>query len=140
MGRLPLPRLQGRRGRRTARESGKPLARYFPEAVAALQRADTNNFIVDGELAVPAGPTLSFQALQARIHPAKSRVMRLAAETPALLILFDCLATEDLGPILDRPLTERRSALEGVAEQLAATRGCGRRRLPMIARRPNDGW
>jgi hypothetical protein len=64
-------------------KSGKPLARYFPELVAALQRAETNNFVVDGELAVPAGPTLSFQALQARIHPAKSRVMRLAAETPA---------------------------------------------------------
>jgi ATP-dependent DNA ligase len=98
--------------------SGKPLARYFPEMVDGLRRATPDQFVVDGELAVPLGADLSFEALQARIHPAISRVRRLAAETPAVLILFDCLATAEEGPILNRPLSERRAILERVFMQL----------------------
>ncbi|HEY0422792.1 MAG TPA: ATP-dependent DNA ligase [Rhodopila sp.] len=99
-------------------KSGKSLSRYFPEMVAALRAAEPHQFVLDGELAVPAGNTLSFDALQARVHPAASRVARLAAETPALLILFDCLATEEAGSLLDAPLTERRTALEAIAKRL----------------------
>ncbi|MDB5404961.1 MAG: dependent ligase [Rhodopila sp.] len=99
-------------------KSGKSLSRYFPEMVAALQAARADHFVLDGELAVPVGDTLSFEALQARIHPAASRVTRLATETPAMLILFDCLATEATGPLLETPLPARRSALQAVAKHL----------------------
>ena len=80
--------------------------------VAALRALPARRFILDGELAIPVGETLSFDALQLRLHPAESRVKKLAAETPSILILFDCLYTEAAGILLDWPLTERRHALE----------------------------
>jgi ATP-dependent DNA ligase len=95
-------------------KSGKPLGRYFPEMIAALALARADDFVLDGELMVPRGDTLSFGALQNRVHPAESRVRKLAAETPALLVLFDCLATAGSGPMLGALLTERRAALERV--------------------------
>ena len=72
-------------------KSGKPLQRYFPEVVTALQELPEDRFVVDGELVVPVDGALSFAALQSRLHPAASRVAKLSAETPAELILFDCL-------------------------------------------------
>lgn len=97
-------------------KSGKSLSRYFPEMVAALEGATAEGFVLDGELTVPVGDSLSFAALQDRVHPAESRIRKLSAETPALLILFDCLSTEDAGPMLREPLTRRRVALERVAD------------------------
>lgn len=97
--------------------SGKSLSRYFPEMIAALRAAQPDSFVLDGELAVPVGGTLSFEALQARIHPAISRVKRLATETPAVLILFDCLAVGS-HTVIEAPLVERRPALEDVTRQL----------------------
>ena len=91
--------------------SGKSLARYFPEIVAALARLPVRRFTFDGELVIPVGKVLSFDALQMRLHPAASRIARLAAETPALLIVFDALRTPD-GDLTERPLVERRAALE----------------------------
>lgn len=92
-------------------KSGKSLARYFPEIVAALSDTDCDDYVVDGELILPIDGVLSFDALQARLHPAESRIRRLSAETPAQLMLFDCLALG--GDVLaDRPLGERRRALE----------------------------
>ena len=99
-------------------KSGKTLSRYFPEMVAALAQAPAGGFVLDGELAIPIGDSLSFAALQDRLHPAESRVRRLSAETPALLILFDCLFTDATGTIMDAPLTQRRAVLEGGAGQL----------------------
>jgi ATP-dependent DNA ligase len=93
-------------------KSGKPLARYFPEMVAALRALPLRRFVLDGELAIPVGDSLSFDALQLRLHPAESRVKKLAAETPSLLILFDCLYTEKAGVLIDETLAERRHALE----------------------------
>jgi ATP-dependent DNA ligase len=92
-------------------KSGKPLGRYFPELVEALLVTDTPSFVVDGEIIVPVGDVLSFSALQARLHPAASRVTKLSRETPAQLMMFDLLghADEDIG---DRPLGERRSLVE----------------------------
>lgn len=101
-------------------KSGKSLSRYFPEMIAALQASQPDDFVLDGELTVPNGDTLSFDALQARVHPAASRVQRLAAETPALLILFDCLATADTGSLLHAPLTDRRARLQDLAGRLNA--------------------
>jgi ATP-dependent DNA ligase len=94
-------------------KSGKPLARYFPEVVAMLAGLPHDQFVLDGELAIPVGETLSFDALQMRLHPADSRVRKLAGETPAIVILFDCLMSPDGRSLLDQPLSERRAALEG---------------------------
>jgi ATP-dependent DNA ligase len=92
-------------------KSGKPLTRYFPEMAEALAALPQASFVVDGELAIEVDGRLQFDALQMRLHPAESRVRRLAGETPAVLILFDCLALE--GELLaSRTLLERREALE----------------------------
>jgi ATP-dependent DNA ligase len=93
-------------------KSGKSLSRYFPEMVEAVRSANADNFVLDGELTVPRGDTLSFGALQDRVHPAESRVQKLSVETPALLILFDCLATAKTGSLMGAPLAERRLVLE----------------------------
>lgn len=90
--------------------SGKPLARYFPEMLAALRELPVTRFVLDGELAVPQGDTLSFDALQARLHPAESRIRRLSRETPSRLILFDCLSVDGAW-IGDAPLRARRERL-----------------------------
>jgi ATP-dependent DNA ligase len=93
-------------------KSGKTLTRYFPDMAAALLATPVKRFVVDGELAIPVGDTLSFEALQLRLHPAASRVRKLAAETPAILILFDCLLNTENRSLLDAPLLERRAELE----------------------------
>ena len=92
-------------------KSGKPLGRYFPEVVDAVARVPLDRFMLDGELILPIGDVLSFDALQQRLHPAASRVERLSRETPAQLMLFDCLA---IGPddLSGEPLSARRAALE----------------------------
>lgn len=92
-------------------KSGKSLARYFPEIVALVAGIDQARFVLDGELILPIGDVLSFDALQARLHPAESRILKLSRETPAQLMLFDCLRDGD-HELLDRPLGERRAALE----------------------------
>ncbi|MGC2199139.1 MAG: ATP-dependent DNA ligase [Stellaceae bacterium] len=97
-------------------KSGKPLARYFPEIVTLLRGLEPTRFALDGELAIPVGESLSFDALQMRLHPAESRIRKLAAETPAILILFDQLVTAGGGSRLQTPLTQRRAALEAFYE------------------------
>jgi ATP-dependent DNA ligase len=99
-------------------KSGKPLARYFPEMAAALRRLEPKRFVLDGELAIPAGESLSFDALQMRLHPAESRIRKLAAETPAVLILFDLLVTPSGESLLNTPLVQRRAALEAFHRSL----------------------
>jgi len=92
-------------------KSGKPLGRYFPEMVALFARLTTKRFILDGELLVETDGAIAFDALQARLHPAASRVARLSVETPARFVAFDCLA--DGGSLLgEAPLAERRAVLE----------------------------
>ena len=92
-------------------KSGKPLGRYFPEIVEMLAGLGQRRFALDGELVIADDDSLSFAALQMRLHPAESRVRKLAAETPASFMLFDCLATggKDLSAL---PFAERRAALE----------------------------
>lgn len=98
--------------------SGKSLARYFPDMVASLRALKPRRFILDGELAIPVGKILSFDALQLRLHPAASRVTRLAAETPSILIAFDLLQTARGADLAARPLRERRAALESFFAKL----------------------
>jgi ATP-dependent DNA ligase len=93
-------------------KSGKTLARYFPEVAAMLLRLPQKEFVLDGELAIPLGDTLSFDALQMRIHPAESRIKKLAIETPAILILFDLLLDAKGKSLIEAPLAKRRAALD----------------------------
>ena len=93
-------------------KSGKPLARYFPDMVEALKALPVDPFVIDGELIIQIGEALHFEALQARLHPAQSRVAKLAAETPADLVLFDCLLDADGRSLLDHPLERRLVELE----------------------------
>ena len=92
-------------------KSGKPLARFFPEVAAMLRGLRAKRFVVDGELILPVGGILSFDALQARLHPAPSRIAKLARETPAQLMLFDLLSLAGKD-YLHAALAERRKALE----------------------------
>jgi ATP-dependent DNA ligase len=96
-------------------KAGQPLARYFPDVVEALQRLDAKRFVLDGELAIPVGRALSFDELQLRLHPAASRVQKLAAAHPALFIVFDLLGDTAGKSLLDLPLRERRKQLESFA-------------------------
>jgi ATP-dependent DNA ligase len=91
--------------------STKPLTRYFPDVVEAVREHLPPRCVVDGEIVVPVGGRLVFDALTQRIHPAESRVNRLAEEFPASLVVFDLLALDDTS-YLDAPLSERRAALE----------------------------
>ena len=93
-------------------KSGKPLSRFFPEIVDALRSLKPDRFAIDGELVIPFGASLSFDALQMRLHPAESRIRKLSKETPALLVLFDMLADTRGRSLLERPLAQRREALE----------------------------
>src|SRR5215217_8584020 len=89
----------------------RPLTRYFPEVVAAVKKSLPEKCVVDGEIIVPAGDRLHFEALLQRIHPAESRIKLLAEQTPASFVAFDLLALGDES-LLDQPFAERRAALE----------------------------
>jgi ATP-dependent DNA ligase len=98
-------------------KSGRPLTRYFPELVDAVLAAKAEKFVLDGEILVPSDGAFSFDALLQRIHPAPSRVQKLARETPALLIVFDLLLGDDGKPLIGHPLRERRPALKAFARK-----------------------
>ena len=93
-------------------KSGKPLGRYFPEVVTALAGLPADRFVLDGELLIASQGAFSFEALQLRLHPAESRIRKLAAETPAVIALFDMLLTAKGEDLRERPLSQRRAALE----------------------------
>jgi ATP-dependent DNA ligase len=93
-------------------KAGKPLSRYFPDLVATLQQVRATRFVLDGEIVVPKDGELSFDELLLRIHPAKSRVLKLAAESPASLIVFDLLVDAKGASLAKLPLADRRAALE----------------------------
>ena len=96
-------------------KSGQPLTRYFPELAEALAELPARRFVLDGEIVVPVGKALSFDDLLMRIHPADSRVRKLAAETPSSLIVFDLLVDEKGKALVQVELEERRAALEAFA-------------------------
>lgn len=98
--------------------SGKPLARYFPEVAEPIAALHADGFTLDGELVVPTATGLDFDALSQRLHPAESRVRKLAAETPALLIAFDLLEEEG-GDLRNLPLAKRRQRLERFLAKVA---------------------
>jgi len=93
-------------------KSGKSLGRFFPEVIDRLRRLKADRFVLDGELLIAIGDTIAFDALQARLHPAESRIRKLAAETPADCMLFDMLVDSDGTLLAGEPLSKRRRALE----------------------------
>jgi ATP-dependent DNA ligase len=95
----------------------KSLNRYFPELCAALPRALPARVVLDGELVVARAGALDFEALQLRVHPAASRVRLLSEQTPASVVFFDVLASDDRD-LRQVPFRERRAELERL---LAAT-------------------
>ena len=99
-------------------KAGKPLTRYFPDVAANLRALPCDGFALDGELVVPVGDELSFDELLQRIHPAASRVARLAGERPALYVVFDLLVDPEGRRVLELPLEERRARLEDFAERM----------------------
>jgi ATP-dependent DNA ligase len=96
-------------------KAGQPLARYFPDVAAALLQLPAKRFVLDGELVIDVGGRFSFDELQLRLHPAASRVQKLAAAHPATFIIFDLLETDSGKSLLEVLLRERRVALEKFA-------------------------
>jgi ATP-dependent DNA ligase len=91
-------------------KSGKRLDRYFPEIADILAQSTNSTWVLDGELTVRIDDSLSFGALQARLHPAASRIERLSNETPARYVAFDCLQ-DGARNLIDAPFRQRRAAL-----------------------------
>src|SRR5215208_216546 len=97
----------------------RPLTRYFPEVVAAVKKNLPEKCVVDGEIIVPAGDRLHFEALLQRIHPAESRIKLLAEQTPASFVAFDLLVLGDES-LLETPFAQRRARLEAALEPAQA--------------------
>jgi ATP-dependent DNA ligase len=135
-------------------KSGKPLTRYFPEIVALLKAIPEDHFAIDGELLIPIDGVFSFEALQMRLHPAESRIRRLADETPALLATFDMLQAPDATDLRALPHRLRHEALEaflgahdsarltltpGTADPAAAQTWLDEGKLEGVIAKPLDG-
>ncbi|MGK8558399.1 ATP-dependent DNA ligase [Nocardia gipuzkoensis] len=97
----------------------RPLTRYFPEVAELLRQALPDRCVVDGEIVVVTDHGLDFDTLQNRLHPAASRVAKLAAETPASFVAFDLLALGDKD-LTGQPFTERRRLLETILDTALA--------------------
>lgn len=94
-------------------KAGQPLTRYFPELVEAFQALPHRAFVLDGEIVVTREGQLSFDDLLQRIHPAASRIAKLAHETPATFTAFDLLAdSAKKSNLVNQSLMERRTQLE----------------------------
>jgi ATP-dependent DNA ligase len=109
-----------RRGREVFIQSRdlRPLDRYFPELHDLFIDRLPAGCTVDGEIVIAGKDGLDFDALQMRLHPAASRVEKLARETPAAFVAFDLLEARGRS-LMPRPLVERRAALEGLLEDAA---------------------
>jgi ATP-dependent DNA ligase len=99
-------------------KSGQPLDRYFPEMVEALLALPLKTFALDGEIVIQTAGGLDFDALLQRIHPAASRIARLARETPSSYHVFDLLVDDRGKSLVERPLAERRERLEKLFARL----------------------
>jgi ATP-dependent DNA ligase len=97
-------------------KAGKSLTRYFPEVVSEVAKLKSSQFVLDGEIVIPIGNRLSFNDLLMRIHPAASRIRKLAQDTPATYIVFDLLEDES-GPLVQTSLDQRRRRLAAFAKR-----------------------
>ena len=95
----------------------KPLNRYFPELLPPLATQLPERCVLDGEMVIAQSGALDFEALQLRLHPAESRVKKLAAEIPASIVFFDVLA-EDGHDLRGKPFADRRAVLERLCKNV----------------------
>lgn len=98
-------------------KAGQPLGRYFPELVEAFRALKPKEFVLDGEIVVPVDGTLSFDDLLLRIHPAESRIRKLAESSPANYYAFDLLYAKGKA-VHELPIEERRTRLDKFFEPL----------------------
>jgi ATP-dependent DNA ligase len=120
-------------------KAGQPLTRYFPEIVEAVRALPVDRIVLDGELVLFTDGRVDFDALLQRIHPAASRVQRLAAETPCTYLVFDLLVDGVGAALTAHPLAERRRRLETFFERLA-TDGTIRLSPATPEREVAEGW
>ena len=106
----------------------RPLTRYFPELIGPMCDEFPERVVIDGELVIATPDGLDFDALQQRIHPAESRIKKLAAETPATFVVFDLLADDRGKDLTGLTLRERREKLEAFAAKYLAPQAT---RLPI---------
>ncbi len=139
MGWLSLSRLQAREQSRSARQVRQAADAVLSEIVAALGRLAPQSFVLDGELLIPQGHVLSFDALQMRLHPAQSRIDKLSKETSALLMCFDLLEQADGEILLDRPFAARRASSKRSSRSWEGNRLCAYRPSAAAAQRLADG-
>jgi len=92
---------------------GKPMNRYFPEVVEQVKAMPADRVVLDGEMVIEVDGVQEFDLLSQRIHPADSRVQKLAAETPAFYVAFDVLEL-DGDDLMGSPFAERRERLESL--------------------------
>jgi len=97
-------------------KSGKSLNRFFPEVVDRLLAIPDRTFAIDGELLARDGDVFSFEVLQARLHPAESRIRKLAKDTPAIFAAFDMLVDTNGEDLRSQPWTVRHGRLEAFIE------------------------
>jgi ATP-dependent DNA ligase len=97
----------------------RPLNRYFPELIPALQAQLPERCVLDGEIVIVGDEGLEFDTLQMRLHPAESRVKKLAVETPASIVFFDLLCEKDKS-LCETPFAKRRARLESVLAKAKA--------------------
>ena len=97
----------------------KPLERYFPELLPPCLASLPERCVLDGEIVVAGAQGLDFETLQLRVHPAASRIKKLAAETPASLVFWDLLAVGD-EDLRGQPFRQRRERLEQLVGQAPA--------------------
>ncbi len=120
-------------------KAGQPLGRYFPEVEAALLALPAQRFVLDCELVIPVEGGFAFEPLLQRIHPARSRVERLARETPAAVLAFDLLVDEEARALVAEPLAMRRERLEAFARS-AFSGGSVRLSPRTFDRVEAEGW
>ena len=99
-------------------KAGQPLGRYFPELIEALRELPQDQFVLDGEIVILSDGHLDFNALLQRIHPAASRIRRLANETPVTFLCFDLLLDAEGSLLTNNPLRERKKALVHFFEEV----------------------
>jgi ATP-dependent DNA ligase len=101
----------------------RPLNRYFPELIPPLLAQLPSRCVLDGEIVMPIDGVLEFEILQLRLHPAESRVKKLAVETPASIVFFDLLSEGDRS-LCETPFSERRARLEKICAKSSAPLHC----------------
>ena len=101
-------------------KAGQSLTRYFPEIAEAVRALPVGRIVLDGELVLFTDGRVDFDALLQRIHPAASRIQRLAGETPCVYLVFDVLVDEAGAALTAQSLAERRRRLEAFFERLPA--------------------